>query len=211
MSRPQRTRARSFRLGAPEVTPSAWRRFGPTVLAFVVGAVLFGVGGYLVGSPAEEASMAADIRAADAVRDKQQIKDLTELTRTTGERFAPVLTGLGAPGAPAATVAEWRTIVTTAATSFADPPSGTTATNVARGSIAAAVDQLTVAVDTYAVSPELALRQRDLAVTTWSIGSTQLDQINVDAGNGHQHVFLPGNGHGGAFTPDEEPEGTGPR
>jgi hypothetical protein len=208
MTRPQRTRARTFRLGAPEVTPSAWRRFGPAVLAFVVGAVLFGVGGYLAGRPAEEATVAADIRAADAVRDRQQIKDLTELARTTGDRLAPVLTGLATPGAT--TVADWRKLLTETATQFDDPPSGTTATNVARGSFTAAVDQLAVAVDTYPVSPQLALRQRDLAVTTWSIGSTQLDQLNVDAGNGHQHVHLPDDGHG-AFTPDEEPEGHGPR
>jgi hypothetical protein len=178
------------------------------VLAFVIGAVLFGVGGYLAGRPGEEATMADDLRAADAVRDKQQIKDLTELARTTGDRLAPVLTGLATPGAT--TVADWRTLVAEVATRFDNPPSGTTATNVARGSLTAAVDQLAVAVDTYVVSPELALRQRDLAVTTWSIGSTQLDQVNVDAGNGHQHVHLPDDGHG-AFTPDEEPEGNGPR
>jgi hypothetical protein len=211
MSSRQRTRTGSFRLGAPEARPPAWRRFGPTLLAVALAAAVFGVGGYLVGSPGEEETIASDIRASDLARDKRQIKDLTELARTTGERLEPVLTGLGAPGAPPATVAEWRTTVTAVATSFDDPPSGTTATNVARGSLAVAVDQLAVAVDTYAAAPELALRQRDLAVTTWSVGSTQLDQVNVDAGYGHQHVFLPGEGHGGAFTPDDAPEGTGPR
>jgi hypothetical protein len=58
---------------------------------------------------------------------------------------------------------------------------------------------------------EVAAGARDTAVTTWSVGATQLDQINVDAGHGHQHVFLPADPESGAFTPDDAPEGSGHR
>jgi hypothetical protein len=177
------------------------------VLAFVVGAVVFGTGGYLVGRPAEEARMAADIRAADAARDKVQIKELTDLARTTRDHLAPVAEGLAAPGGDAA---GWQRAVAAAATAFDDPPSGTTATNVARGGLATAVDQLAVAVTAYQQGhQDLASRQRDLAVTSWSVAATQLDQVNVDAGYGHQHVFLQAEPGGEAFTPDDAPEGHG--
>ncbi len=207
-----RRRARSFRLGETAEPTPAWRRVLPAVLAFVVGAVVFGFGGYLVGRPSEEARMAADIRAADAARDKVQVKELTDLARTTRDALAPVVAGLGEHTATAADVTTWRQAVDAAAKSFDDPPSGTTATNVARGSLAAAVDQLAVAVDPDQRGPamhDLATEQRDLAVTTWSVGATQLDQVNVDAGYGHQHVFLQADPGSGAFTPDDAPEGHG--
>jgi hypothetical protein len=69
---------------------------------------------------------------------------------------------------------------------------------------------LAVAVTAYQQGDqELATRQRDLAVTSWSVAATQLDQINVDAGYGHQHVFLRSEPGGEAFTPDDAPEGNG--
>lgn len=204
---PNRRRARSFRLGETEEAAPVWRRVLPAVLAFVVGAVVFGVGGYLVGRPSEEAQMAADIRASDAARDKVQIKELTELARTTADDLAPVVEGLKTHEGDGAA---WQRTVDTAAASFDDPPSGTTATNVARGSLATAIDQLAVAVAAHQKGDhDLAERQRDLAVTTWSVGATQLDQINVDAGYGHQHVYLQSEPGGEAFTPDGEPEGHG--
>ncbi len=204
---PARRRARSFRLGETAAETPVWRRVLPAVLAFVVGAVVFGVGGYLVGTPSEEARMAADIRAADAARDKVQIKELTDLARETRDDLAPVLDGLAAHTGDAAA---WQRTVAAVARKFDDPPSGTTATNVARGSLAAAVDQLAVAVTAHQKGDhDLATRQRDLAVTTWSIGATQLDQVNVDAGYGHQHVYLQSEPGGEAFTPDGEPEGHG--
>jgi hypothetical protein len=180
------------------------------VVAFVVGAVLFGGAGYLIARPDAEQQAAESLRQADAQRDKRQIAELTALARDTGDQLAPVLEGLAAalppkPPAAAAEVAGWQRIVDAAAARFDDPPSGMTATNVARGSLTAAVDQLAVAVDLYPA--DLVVRQRDLALTMWSVGATQLDQINVDAGNGHQHVFLPG----GELTADDAPEGSGHR
>jgi hypothetical protein len=203
---PARRRARSFRLGEE---PGKQRVWLPALLAFAVAAVVFGVGGYLVGRPGEQERMASDIRASDAARDSEQIKSLTDLARTTRDDLAPVVAGLA--GEPAAAdLTAWQHTVDTAAKAFDDPPSGTTATNVARGSLATAVDQLSVAVGLYQRGPavrDLAERQRDLAIMTWSVGATQLDQINVDAGYGHQHVYLEGNEE--AFTADGEHEGTG--
>lgn len=213
---PQRRRARPFWFGEPDTVRPAWRRYLPAVLAFAVAAVVFGVGGFLVGRPSEEVRAVEDLRASDAARDKVQIEELTELARATRDALSPVAIALGQSSATAEEIAEWQRIVADAAKSFDDPPSGATATNVARGSLAAAVDQLAVAVDTYQRSltggtalRDLAVRQRDITVTTWSVGATQLDQINIDAGFGHQHVFLEGDPHTGAFTPDGAPEGTG--
>lgn len=210
---PVRRRARSFRLGEETRQRPVWVF---ALVGFAVGALLFGGGGYLAGRPGEQERMAEDIRAADAERDKAQIKSLTELARTTKDDLVPVVSGL-AGDATAADVAGWQQTVAAAAESFDDPPSGMTATNVARGSLATAIDQLALAVSTYQQSlaggaglRELATRQRDLAVATWSIGATQLDQVNVDAGYGHQHVYLQDSPDGAeAFTPDGEPEGTG--
>lgn len=206
---PSRRRARSFRLGETQERRPVWVF---ALIGFAVGALLFGGGGYLVGRPSEQEQMTNDIRASDAARDKGQIKELTDLARAMKDDLAPVVTGLAGEAA-AADVAAWRQTVDTAAKSLDDPPSGATATNVARGSLTTAVDQLAVAVDTYEQSltggPELrdlAARQRELAVTTWSVGATQLDQVNIDAGYGHQHVYLEGGPE--AFTPDSAPEGT---
>jgi hypothetical protein len=206
---PARRRARPFRLGdTPPQQRPAWVL---ALVGFAVGALLFGGGGYLISQPNEQEQMAQDIRAADAARDKDQIRSLTELARATRDDLAPVLDGL-AGDAAAADPTAWRQTVDAAAKSFDDPPSGSTATNVARGSLTTAVDQLAVAVDTYQQGPalrDLAMRQRDLAIMTWSVGATQLDQINIDAGYGHQHVYLQGGPDGEAFTPDSAPEGTG--
>lgn len=205
-SAPTKRRARSFRLGETG-TPERRSPWVFAIVGFVIGALLFGAGGYLVGRPSEQDQMASDIRASDAARDKQQIKELTDLARKTKDDLTPVVQGLKGETADATT---WQQTVAAAAKSFDDPPSGSTETNVARGSLTAAVDQLAIAVDTYQQGPalrQLATRQLDLALMTWSVGATQLDQINVDAGYGHQHVYLGDNPE--AFTPDDAEEGTG--
>ncbi|MEK8106119.1 hypothetical protein NKG94_14850 [Micromonospora sp. M12] len=95
-----------------------------------------------------------------------------------------------------------------AAAPFADPPSGTTATNVARGGLRGAVQQASLAVDAYALAAgvpaaqraallDLTSRQAAEAGTIWSVAATQLDQVSVDAGHGHQHVFLDTDAHEG--------------
>jgi hypothetical protein len=218
---------------APEPKrPWWWKQALALVLAFALGGVLFGGGGYLIGRPSSEQRQIDQIRQADAARDKAQVADLTKLARTTSDQLLPVLTRMSTalpvdPAKPpqpatAAEVTGWQQVVDTAAKSFADPPSGSTATNVARGSLTAAVRQFGTAVRTYALSltadPTTSQQLRDLAgkerinaVTTWSVAGTQLDQVNIDAGYGHQHVFLPADPGSGAFTSDGAPEGTQPK
>jgi hypothetical protein len=50
-------------------------------------------------------------------------------------------------------------------------------------------------------------RRRDIAVTTWSSAATQLDVLNIDAGNGLARVFLSAVPGQGALTADGTPEG----
>lgn len=197
--------------------------------AFVVGALVSGGLVFWTSRPSSVEQMADRIRTESALRDKTQIKTLTELARTTGDRLAPVLDGLdrampadGTAGPAAVTAADvenWKKAAAAAVSGFADPPSGETATNVARSSLASAVRQIATTVDTYAAARnlagparttavDLAVRQRADALFTWSVGATALDAVNVDAGYGHQHVFLPTSPGDGALTPDTEPEGS---
>ncbi|WP_405146380.1 hypothetical protein OG589_04380 [Sphaerisporangium sp. NBC_01403] len=114
-------------------------------------------------------------------RYQAQIKTLSELARTTRDRLVPVLEGLeralpsddGATPADDATapaaatsadVESWRKAAAAAVEGFADPPSGETATNVARSSLASAVRQLATAVDTYAAAQKLTGSTREAVV-----------------------------------------------
>jgi hypothetical protein len=192
------------------------------LVGLVTGLVGAGVG-YAVGRPGRTEAAVAELRRADAARDVTQIGELTTLARQTRDQLSGVLTEVqaaSAAGRPVAgdRVAAWQQTMRQATDRFANPPSGTTATNVARGGLRAAVTAAAVAVDTYAVAARLepaerkplmeaVARQCTLAATTWSVAATQLDQINIDAGYGHQHVYLE-TGHGtGAFTSDGAPEG----
>jgi hypothetical protein len=193
-------------------------------IAVALVALLLGTGlGYLIGRPDTTTAAVAELRAAEAARDVTQIAELTALARRTRDQITPVLTELHAAAetdrpAPAERVAAWQTTMKQATDAFADPPSGSTATNVARGGLRSAVTALAVAVDSYAaargVAPAqraglmtLVERQATAAATTWSVAAAQLDQINIDAGHGHQHVYLEVEGGAGAFTSDGSAEG----
>ncbi|MER7503960.1 hypothetical protein AB0L05_14420 [Nonomuraea pusilla] len=198
-------------------------------IAFALGALVCGGLVFAVTRPASTEQAADSLRAQSALRDREQIEALTELARATRDRLAPVLDGLeralpadpraGGAAPAAADVARWRKAAAAAVEDFADPPSGETATNVARSSLASAVRQISTAVDTYAASQALtgsarktvmllAGRQRADAIFTWSVGATALDAVNVGAGHGHQHVFLPASPGSEALTADPEPEGS---
>ncbi|TDB75509.1 hypothetical protein [Micromonospora sp. KC723] len=169
----------------------------------------------------------AALRAEEAKRDAAQVVELTSRARRVRESLLPVLDGLAtavpvtnAPG-PAASkpdVERWQATTGKAVEDFANPPSGGTGVNIARSGLAAAVQTLDAAVDTYAAalaqSPtaraglfELTGRQRDAAVAIWGSAATQLDVLNIDSGNGHVHVFLPTVPGQGALTADGAPEG----
>ncbi|MEU7591008.1 hypothetical protein AB0A95_32530 [Micromonospora sp. NPDC049230] len=191
----------------------------------LVTALLGGLIGYQAGRPdATEASIAS-IKEADAKRDAQQIVELTETARRVSAQIAPILTTLKADTTAGrapdpAQARRWQETMREAAKPFADPPSGSTATNVARGGLRGAIQQAGLAVDSYALAAsapaaqraallDLTARQAAEAVTIWSVAATQLDQVSIDAGHGHQHVFLTTDPEGSAFTPDGEAEGTG--
>jgi hypothetical protein len=198
---------------------------GLIVLFGCVAALAGGGIGYAVGRPDRTTAAIADLKAAEAQRDKQQIKELTDLARRVRDDLNPIVSALQAgdksAGPTNATqVRSWQQKVREIAKWFADPPSGTTATNVARGGLRSAVEQSVIAVETYAIAARsagaqrqallaLTARQGFLAATTWSVAATQLDQINIDAGHGHQHVYLQTGSGTGDFTPDNATEGTG--
>ncbi|WP_203862939.1 hypothetical protein [Plantactinospora mayteni] len=199
-------------------------------MAFALGALLAGPIGAVTagGDGAPVGDQVAQLRAEEARRDNAQIVDLTAQARKVQQSLVPVLDGLAAsvptagasPGPPATrtAVTGWQTATSAAVEGFADPPSAGTGVNIARSGLAAAVRALDLAVDTYAAALaapdvsrssllELAGRQRDVAVATWSTAATQLDVLNIDAGHGHAHVFLPAVPGQGALTADGAPEG----
>jgi len=190
----------------------------------VLAALLVGGGmGFALGRPSASESGLAEAQASEEARDRSQVGELTALARTTRDRIDPVLAALVAAAgsktsASAATVEGWRRTMTASAEPFAEPPSGSTATNVARGGLRAAVESAASAVETYARTlavpadqrqqlVDIAKQQAMNAATTWSVAATQLDQINIDAGYGHQHVYLDSGNASGAMTADQAPEG----
>ncbi|GAA4213684.1 hypothetical protein [Microbispora amethystogenes] len=226
--------------------PARSNRVLAPVAAFVIGAVVAGGVVFAATRPDATEQAVNRIRAEDAVRDKAQIKELTELARTTRDKLVPVLEGLervmpvegdaafpaavpsAAPSASAevgkpekatgADIANWRQATAAAVQSFADPPSGETYTNLARSGLASGVRQLATTVDSYVAAQALtgpartnmlalAARQRMDAIFTWSVGATALDAVSVDAGSGHQHVYLPAAPGSGALTADDSEEG----
>jgi hypothetical protein len=224
-----RTKARPAARGVrPATGPSPARRIAPLAIAFAVGALLAGPIGALAAddSPTADDRVAA-LQAEEAKRDSTQIVELTGKARQVQERLVPVLDGLATavppgkapgPAASASDVEGWQAVSGKAVEDFANPPSGGTGVNIARSGLAAAVRSLDAAVDTYAAALaqppaaratlfELAGRQRDIAVATWSTAATQLDVLNIDSGNGHAHVFLPAAPGQGALTADGAPEG----
>ena len=106
----------------------------------LVTALLGGLVGYQVGRPDATEAAIATIQEAEAKRDAQQILELTGTARRVRDQIAPVLAAIktetSAGRAPDPGQArQWQEIMRQAAEPFADPPSGTTATNVARGGL----------------------------------------------------------------------------
>ena len=176
-------------------------------------------------TPSAEQQQIAELNKQFKERDREQIKDLTALAFRTADGAGPMLNGLAkalppgkhrvGPIASMRDVKRWQATARQLAKPFADPPSGETATNVARMSLAAAVDTLIEATQTYGLAAsdratrgpllERAREQRDLAARVWTIGATQLDAINHWAGNGHQHVVLGATGQPNPFGDAAQP------
>lgn len=198
-------------------------------IGLVAAILVAGSLGYLFGAPDATETSVAEMRAAEMKRDAQQVTELTSTARTTVGEITSVMVGLGEalpPGGALAArtpseaeIGEWQKVMKQAVDRHAATPSGTTATNVARAGFRSAVDAMAIAVDTYAYCQklptdvragclEVALRQRTAGVMAWSVAATQLDQINVDAGHGHQHVYLTSTPGEGAMMADPVPEGS---
>ncbi|MCG5436658.1 hypothetical protein [Micromonospora foliorum] len=222
----RRTGKPSYQLSAPDTNRRRMARVAVVVATIGLAAVLVGgAAGYTANQPDGVDSAVADLREAEAQRDSQQIVELTATARSLRAEISPILSALRAetptgqqPGPEQAR--QWRQTMLRAAEPFANPPSGTTATNVARGGLRSAVEQASLAVESYllavtgpptqrAALTELAKRQAVQAAAAWSVAATQLDQVNIDAGQGHQHVYLDTGPGGGAFTPDGAAEGSG--
>ncbi|MCO8277800.1 hypothetical protein M1L60_45240 [Actinoplanes sp. TRM 88003] len=202
------------------------------MIALMVAAAVGLFIGVLIASPTDTDTdtAVASLQEAEAKRDAAQVVELTALARSTAQQVKPVVAGLkaGLPntdGGSASTavtdkqLAVWKQIMVQQVERHKDTPSGSTATNVARNGLRNAVSQLSIALDTFAAARALpsghqpplfavASRQRLLAVNDWSVAATQLDQINIDAGHGHQHVYLTDAPEGGASVGDGAPEGS---
>jgi hypothetical protein len=215
-------------LPQPRVRRSDRTRYVVTIL---VAVAIAGPLGYLLALPLPDATQVAiaDMQKAEAKRDVQQIGELSATARVTADDLDKVLSGLvealpqdrtlTVRAVAPAEVDEWQRVLQQAVDRHAETPSGTTATNVARAGFRSAVNAMAIAVDAYAASRrlpanlrqtflDLAARQRSAAVMAWSVAATQLDQINVNAGKGHQHVYLTSVPGEGAMSADTVPEGT---
>ncbi|MDG4811057.1 hypothetical protein O7634_30220 [Micromonospora sp. WMMD1120] len=141
----RRTGKPSYQMPVPDTSRRRVARVAVVVATVGLAAVLVGgAAGYTANRPDATESVVADIREAEAERDSQQIVELTATARRLREEISPVLSALraetptsGQPGLDQAR--QWRQIMVRAAEPFADPPSGTTATNVARGGLRGAV------------------------------------------------------------------------
>jgi hypothetical protein len=216
----------------PKPAPVTTSRRATTILvasaATLVVALLIGIAVVMNSGDPVQASI-AELRKAEAKRDVAQIIELTQQARQSAADLEPVLASFvtalprdktavhQSPGGEK--VAHWQQVATAVAQRHAETPSGSTATNVARGGFRTATKGIVAAIDTYVAALslpesqqsiffELAARQRATAIAAWSVAATQLDQINIDAGNGHQHVYLKASPDDGAIGADTVPEGT---
>ncbi len=177
------------------------------------------------------ADRVAELEAQEEVRQVELVGELTQQTTAAHAGLLNVIDGLHmvvpsggqAVVSPTVSPAAWHSAVGAAIGTFGDPPSGSTEFNTARNGLLLAIDLLGSAATAYesaVAAPagpeqerllELAGRLRDQAVAAWSVAATQLDVLNIDAGNGHLHITLPSrpgeevDPHGGVgFEPSAE-------
>ncbi|KIR61627.1 MULTISPECIES: hypothetical protein [Micromonospora] len=222
----RRTGKPSYLLAASDTRRRSKARLAAVVAAIgLTGVLVGGATGYTASRPDGVESAVADMRRAEVERDTQQVAELTTTARRLRDEISPILGAIraapsdgGQPGPEQAR--QWRQTLLRAAEPFANPPSGTTATNVARAGLQGAVEQASLAVESYLLAvtgpptqrgalTELAKRQAAQAVAAWSVAATQLDQVNIDTGQGHQHVHLDAGPGDDAFAPDGAAEGSG--
>jgi hypothetical protein len=198
-------------------TPPVWLA---VVAGIALGGVVFGLLDYAVGRTAtpDAASMEALSEQLTAEHEAEHRRMTEELTAASVEVYDDLLPLLAAlndampvlePGAgePAteAQVDAWRTTTDDAEERLHDFGLGEPTFNATHGTLLGAVRQLDSAVLTYqeaiaAQEPaqsrllELSATQRDHATEMWGVAAEQLDELNIHAGIGHVHLFLPADG-----------------
>ena len=174
----------------------------------------------------------AELEAEAGRRDAEAVVLLTRQATELVDLLGPVVTAAGAhvagsePGDPAppvpspADLGAWRDAAAAGVDVLGDPPSAGTDVNVARAGFTAALAGLTTAIEALWLAADVQtgggdpLPAQQLAgsalrgsAATWSVGATQLDAFNVDAGHGHVHLHLPAVAGSGALTADPAPTG----
>jgi hypothetical protein len=158
------------------------------------------------------ADRVAELQANEDARHASQVTELTELTVRVHADLLPVLAwwndALPVDGAATAQpvtigdVGAQLAAVEQVVDAFGEPPSGSTDLNTARNGLLLSVELLgsgllafEAALDAEGESQvrleTLAADLRERAVDAWSVAATQLDLLNIDAGHGHVHIYLP--------------------
>lgn len=217
---------------APAPRRSLWAVTVPLavlVLGVVLAVLLLpGAGdeGSGAGGDDELAAETQRLEEEFAERDREQVQAVTATARTVAEDLGALLVeaqgtlpadlvgGGGGTLATSAQVAQWQQRAEALAGEFGDPESAGTQVNLARGALAAAVDAVALGVAGYDDALGLAGDDRaaalaraatafDLGRRTWAVAAIGVDDANVQAGLGHQHVTLAGDA-----PPDSLPDGT---
>ena len=212
----RRTGRPSYQLDKADVRHRRTVRFVAVagVIALVT-ALVGGLIGYQVGRPDATEATIASIKQDEAKRDAQQIVELIETARRVRDQVAPVLaavkTETTAGRAPdPAKARQWQEVMRQAGRAVRRPAVGDHrhqrgARRVARSGPAGVPGRRRlragggVPAAQRAALLDVTARQGAEAATIWSVAATQLDQISVDSGQGHQHVFLDTDPHEGAI------------
>ena len=163
------------------------------------------------GAYAVDPARVAELEAAEAARDAENLGVVTDFALSAQERLVPTMNDLsvalpldGSPGTPATPeqVASWRETLATLTTEAEALPTGASGYNVTRNGLGVSVALLGDTIDALALAEgsadpargELLALAADLrlrAADTWAMAATQLDELSVGADQGHVHVFLP--------------------
>jgi hypothetical protein len=163
------------------------------------------------GAYSADPARVAELEAAEAARDAENLGVVTDFALSAQERLVPVMNDLsvvlpldGSPGAPATPeqIATWRESLAALTAEAEVLPAGASGYNVTRNGLGVSIALLGDTVDTLVLAEgsaeparaELLALAADLrlrAADTWGLAATQLDELSVGAEQGHVHVFLP--------------------
>jgi hypothetical protein len=210
---PERERARW-----PRNLSRARRALLAAAAALVLGAIIAAVVWSLTrpddgapGASSADPARVAELEAAEAARDAENLGVVTDFAISAQERLAPTMNDLslalpldGSPGVTATPeqIGAWREALTTLASEAEALPTGASGYNVTRNGFGVSIALLGDSLDALALAEAsaeparaellaLAASLRLRAADTWGMAATQLDELSVTADRGHVHVFLP--------------------